>query len=179
MTDKQERFCREYTLDLNSTQAAIRAGYSKKTARQIGSENLSKPDIQSLISELQADLQKNTELTAVRILEEHKKIAFSSIAHLHNSWIELKDFEKLTPEQKACIKSISTKVLKQNAGTREEPIIVDVEFVKIDLWDKQRALDSISNILGFNAPKEINQKIDFERLSDTQIDQIINKLEID
>lgn len=49
MTAKQKRFCDEYLIDLNATQAAIRAGYSKKTAKQIGQENLTKPDIQEYI----------------------------------------------------------------------------------------------------------------------------------
>lgn len=52
LTAKQERFCLEYVLDYNATQAAIRAGYSEDTARQIGSENLSKPVISSRIIEL-------------------------------------------------------------------------------------------------------------------------------
>ncbi|HHR6116736.1 TPA: terminase small subunit [Providencia alcalifaciens] len=52
LTDKQEMFCREYLIDLNATQAAIRAGYSEKTANRTASENLSKPDIQLRISEL-------------------------------------------------------------------------------------------------------------------------------
>lgn len=49
LTAKQQRFCDEYLIDLNATQAAIRAGYSKKTARQIGQENLTKPDIAEYI----------------------------------------------------------------------------------------------------------------------------------
>lgn len=49
MTNKQKRFCDEYLVDLNATQAAIRAGYSKKTAYSIGDENLKKPDIQEYI----------------------------------------------------------------------------------------------------------------------------------
>ena len=51
MTAKQQRFCDEYLIDLNATQAAIRAGYSKKTARAIGNENLMKPDIKKYIDE--------------------------------------------------------------------------------------------------------------------------------
>ena len=49
MTAKQMRFCDEYLIDLNATQAAIRAGYSEKTAKSIGQENLTKPDIQKFI----------------------------------------------------------------------------------------------------------------------------------
>jgi phage terminase small subunit len=52
LTDKQELFCNEYLLDLNATQAAIRAGYSRDTARSIGSENLSKPYLRTRISEM-------------------------------------------------------------------------------------------------------------------------------
>ena len=49
LTAKQQRFCDEYLIDLNATQAAIRAGYSENTARQIGTENLSKPSIKEYI----------------------------------------------------------------------------------------------------------------------------------
>ena len=53
LTDKQEKFVQEYLLDLNATQAAIRAGYSKKTAKEIGCENLTKPNISKRIQEYQ------------------------------------------------------------------------------------------------------------------------------
>lgn len=58
MTDKQKRFCDEYLIDLNGTQAAIRAGYSEKTARNIASENLAKPDIQQYIRERMTEKEK-------------------------------------------------------------------------------------------------------------------------
>jgi len=55
LTAKQEAFCEEYMIDLNATQAAIRAGYSEQTARQIGTENLAKPAIADKIAELKAE----------------------------------------------------------------------------------------------------------------------------
>ena len=58
MTDKQKRFCDEYLIDLNATQAAIRSGYSKKTARKIGQENLTKLDIKKYIEERMAEKEK-------------------------------------------------------------------------------------------------------------------------
>lgn len=58
LTDKQRLFCEEYLIDLNATQAAIRAGYSEKTARKIGSENLSKPDIRAYIENRMAEKEK-------------------------------------------------------------------------------------------------------------------------
>ena len=62
MTAKQQRFCDEYLIDLNATQAAIRAGYSKKTAQQMGAENLSKPVIKEYIEKRMAE--KESELIA-------------------------------------------------------------------------------------------------------------------
>jgi len=72
---KQESFCIEYMVDLNATQAAIRAGYSKNSARQIGSENLSKPAIADRIAELQAERVQRTEITADYVLSNLKSVA--------------------------------------------------------------------------------------------------------
>lgn len=58
MTEKQKRFCDEYLIDLNATQAAIRAGYSKKTAKQIGQENLTKLDVKEYIEKRMAEKEK-------------------------------------------------------------------------------------------------------------------------
>lgn len=62
MTAKQRRFCDEYLIDLNATQAAIRAGYSEKNARNIASENLAKPNIRAYIDQRMAE--KESELIA-------------------------------------------------------------------------------------------------------------------
>jgi len=152
LTAKQERFCYEYCIDFNATQAAIRSGYSEDTARIIGAQNLSKLNIQNRIHELQTDLAKTSGISALRVIKEHEKIAFSSIAHLHNTWISRVDFENLNNDQKACIKSISTKIAKKNVGKSDYPDIIDVEFVKIELYDKQKSLDSINKMLGYESP---------------------------
>lgn len=68
LTDKQERFCEEYLIDLNATQAAIRAGYSEKTAQEIGSENLSKPMVHARIAELKAERSKKLSIDADWVL---------------------------------------------------------------------------------------------------------------
>lgn len=59
LTAKQKRFCDEYLVDLNATQAAIRAGYSKKTAYSIGVENLKKPEIKKYIEQRMAEKEKD------------------------------------------------------------------------------------------------------------------------
>lgn len=69
LNDKQKMFCLEYIKDLNSTQAAIRSGYSEKTANRIGSENLTKLDIQAEIQRLMDSRAKKVTITAENILE--------------------------------------------------------------------------------------------------------------
>lgn len=159
LTSKQERFCYEYCIDFNATQAAIRAGYSQKTAYASGAENLRKPQIKSRIDEMQKNLAETAGISALRILKEHQKIAFSDAGQLRSGWITLKEFEDLTPDQKACIQEVSTKVIKQNIGTREEPLIADVEYVKIRMYDKQKSLDSITRMLGYDAPVKMDANI--------------------
>ena len=70
LTAKQQTFCDEYLIDLNATQAAIRAGYSKKTAKSIGQENLTKPDIAEYIEQRLSDRVERTEVTADMVLTE-------------------------------------------------------------------------------------------------------------
>ena len=156
LTDKETRFCYEYVLHLNATKAAINAGYSEKTARNIGSQNLAKLHIQNKINQLKTNIAETAEISALRVLKEHEKIAFASIAHLHNTWIERKDFESLTDDQKACIKNISTKVVRKVEKEFENGEFVDmpydIEYLKIELYDKQKSLDSISAMLGYDAP---------------------------
>ena len=69
MTPKQEMFCREFLIDLNGTQASIRAGYSAKTANRIATENLSKPDIKRRIEELKQQRQEVIGVDAYYVLQ--------------------------------------------------------------------------------------------------------------
>jgi len=68
LTDKQELFAREYLKDLNATQAAIRAGYSEKTAKEAGYENLTKPHVLELVAELKAKRIEQTGIDAAYVL---------------------------------------------------------------------------------------------------------------
>ena len=75
LTDKQERFCQEYLIDLNGTQAAIRAGYSKDTAKEIASENLTKPNIQERVKALQQQISLRLEITQDWVLKRFRDIS--------------------------------------------------------------------------------------------------------
>lgn len=73
LTDKQASFVSEYLIDLNATQAAIRAKYSEKTAQQVGSENLSKPVIQEAIRSAQIEAQDRNKVTVDEITRHHRR----------------------------------------------------------------------------------------------------------
>jgi phage terminase small subunit len=74
LTPKQQRFVEEYLIDLNATQAAIRAGYSKKTAKSIGQENLTKPDVSEAIETAQQKVSERTEITQDWVLKNLKTV---------------------------------------------------------------------------------------------------------
>jgi phage terminase small subunit len=80
LTDKQKRFCEEYLIDLNATQAAIRAGYSPKTAEQTASRLLRNVKVQEYIAKRQKELSRSTEITQERVIKELALIAFSNNA---------------------------------------------------------------------------------------------------
>ena len=77
LTEKQERFCQEFMVDGNATQAAVRAGYSCRTARAIGTENLAKPAIKERIDELRLERAKRVELEADEVIRRLREIADS------------------------------------------------------------------------------------------------------
>lgn len=80
LTPKQKRFCEEYLIDLNATQAAIRAGYSPKTAEQTASRLLRNVKVQEYIAKRQKELSRSTEITQERVIKELSLIAFSNAA---------------------------------------------------------------------------------------------------
>ena len=79
LTDKQARFCEEYLIDLNATQAAIRAGYSEKTANEQGARLLANVSVQEKIAELKAERSKRTEITQDSVIQELAAVARAEV----------------------------------------------------------------------------------------------------
>ena len=139
LTEKQKRFVEEYLVDLNATQAAIRAGYSPKTARQIGEENLSKPDISDAVQKAIAERARRTGVSQDRIVQELAKIAFADMRNFAR-WgkygVSLINCDELTPEDSACIAELS-ETTTENGGS-----------VRFKLHDKKGALELLGRHLG-------------------------------
>lgn len=160
LTVKQENFCNYYLeCSGNASEAYRRAflckGWKDESVWAKASALLATDKVQIRIKELQEEQKKKSNVTKEMVLEELYKIVFSSIADLHDTWIERKDFEKLTPREKAAIKSISTKVTKKNVGTQDDPEWADVEFVKIELHDKLKAVEILNKMMGWNEPEKV------------------------
>lgn len=85
LTPKQERFVTEYLVDLNATQAAIRAGYKPKAAYASGAENLKKPQIQEALTEARTKQRERTQITADRVLQELAAVAFDNADDCNDS----------------------------------------------------------------------------------------------
>lgn len=162
MTQKQIVYCQEYIVDWNKTRAARVAGYSENTIGSIAYENSKKPQIKRYIELLLEDLEKAAGISKLRNLKELAKVAYTSIAHLHDSWISLKDFDVLTEEQKAAIESTESRTSKKDIGWEGEPIIEEVKEVKIKLHPKLAAIQEINKMMGYHAPTNQNVTLDGE-----------------
>lgn len=133
MTPKQARFVAEYIVDLNATQAAIRAGYSAKTATKIGSENLRKPDIAAAIQAAQLQRAERTGITQERVLEEVALLAFSDLTHYAVS--DKGDVELLAGAPAGAMRALQS--IKRKFTTRTIGEVREVTCdVEIRLWDK-------------------------------------------
>jgi len=139
LTDKQELFCKKYIIHLNATKAAIESGYSEKTAYSIGSENLSKPEIQDRIAKLRKKTLEKLDISHQRIAEEYAKIAFSDMADCVGEGNKIKAVAdiKNTP----AISSLSTDVFVGKNGITTK--------TKITLHNKKDGLDGLSRHTGF------------------------------
>ena len=139
-TPKQARFVEEYLIDLNATQAAIRAGYSPETAKEIGNQNLTKLHIQRAIACAMAERSKRTGVNQDRIVLELAKIAFANITDLADmETMTLK--ENVSPDDTAAIQSVKVK----SASTKDGGEIIERE---IRLYDKIRALELLGKHCG-------------------------------
>lgn len=140
LTDKQKRFVNEYLIDLNATQAAIRSGYSSKTAYRIGAELLQKTSVQEALQRRQKDREARTEVTQDKIVNALAKIAFSDPRKVM-TWgpngVVLKDSSSLTDDEAAMV--------AEAAET--------VNGVRLKTNDRMKALELLGKHLGMFTDK--------------------------
>lgn len=155
LTAKQQRFCDEYLIDLNATQAAIRAGYSPKTACEQASRLLANVKVQEVIAVKMAIRSKRTGINQDRVLMEIAKMAFVNIddvIDLNTAQVK----ETATKEDLACIQSV--KIKPTEYGTERE----------VRMCDKKSNLELLGRHLGMfkdkvevEADMDLNISIDY------------------
>lgn len=157
LTDKQKRFVEEYLVDLNATQAAIRAGYSEKTAYSIGVENLRKPEIKKAIDEAQNKRSERTQLTQDEVIADLR---------------ELRDICMGRKPVRV------TEVVKNNQKGTALP--VQVEIFALEPTGAGKALDLLGKHLGmFSQKVEVSGDLHIEQRAELNLSGLdINELEL-
>lgn len=139
LTAKQQRFIDEYLIDLNATQAAIRAGYAPENAGKQGHELLEKTGISNAIAQAMAHRSRRTGITQDRVLRELAKVAFvnaNDVIDPDSATVRADAAE----EDLACIQAVKVKTSESEMGSSSER--------EIKLYDKMRALEMLGKHLG-------------------------------
>lgn len=147
LNPKQERFVAEYLIDLNATQAAIRAGYSAKSAAEQASRLLINVKVAKAVEAAQAARSARTEITQDRVLKELAKLGFANMQDYMSVTQEgepFADLSKLTRDQAAAITEFTVEDFTEGRGDDAR----DVRRVKFKLADKRAALVDIGKHLG-------------------------------
>lgn len=158
LTVKQQRFVDEYLIDLNATQAAIRVGYSKKTADQQASRLLTNVKVREYLAQRQEERAQRTEITQDMVLKELAKIGFSDIRKVvrwGETQVRMVDGEDDAPEDMIPYHGLalidSTEIDDNTAGAIAE-VSQSRDGLKVKLHDKKGALVDIGRHLGMFSP---------------------------
>lgn len=158
MTKKREAFVAEYLIDLNATQAAIRAGYSPDTAQEQGSRLLSNVMVKNAIDKAIAERSRRTGITQDRVLREIARLAFvnpADVIDLQSASVK----RGANDDDLAAIASVKIKTIPTEVG--------EIEEREVKLYDKLRALDMLSRHLGM-----YNDKLELKGQLVTIVDDI-------
>lgn len=147
LTKKQEMFCREYIIDFNATRAALAAGYSEKSAYQIGSENLNKVEIQAFLSELMQERNERVQIDADYVLNRLVEIDTLDVLDIVDDKLNIKPIEQWSRAWRTSVTAIDVAELKESGDV--------IGFLKkVRLPDKLKNLELIGKHTDVNAFKE-------------------------
>ena len=157
LTPRQRAFVQEYLVDLNATQAALRAGYSERTANVQGPRLLVKVHVAAAIEKAAAARARRTEVTADRVVEELARIAFATIGNVvqwDGSGTTIQPSEELSDDAIRALSEVTDIVTKDGDRT-----------LKVKQYDKIRALELLGKHLGLIKGGDLHINIDNRRLT--------------
>jgi phage terminase small subunit len=176
LTPKQQRFVDEYLVDLNATRAAIRAGYSKRTAASIGEENLRKPEVSSAIDARKAKRAEKVEVKAEAVLRELQTFGHMDPAEIVDDNGRLLPLKQMPEHVRRAIASVEIEEIWDGKG--DDRVQVG-ELKKVKFWNKKDGLEllgkhiklfgdegnaSITNVFQVNAT-QLTVQLDYTRLT--------------
>lgn len=172
LTDKQRLFCDEYMKDFNASEAARRAGYSQKNAHVSAAQLLRSTNVQAYLSEKRKVLAEKNDITLEMILEGYRKLAFFDSRKFYENG-KVKSVDKLDDETAFALSGFEASTISTEFGAK-------ISTNKIKMSDRNRALDSLCRVLGYNAPDKVPVNADGSPakqsplLSDDQFDKLLN-----
>lgn len=169
LTDKQKKFIDEYLVDLNATQAAMRAGYKEKAAYRTGAENLRKPQIQEEIQKRMQERQQRTEVTQDMVVKELAAIAFARAT----DYVEIRSNGVCGTVVIKPTTNLSDQQIRAIAGIKE-----GANGIEIKLNDKEKALELLGRHLGMWNDKikvdgEVTTNNPFEELTTEELKKLV------
>lgn len=181
LNEKQKAFCHQYIIDWNTTRSYKHAyGIEDDNSAAVsGFKLLRNTKIEQYIDFIKDDIEKEAGISKLKQINELHKIAYSSIAEIHDTWIDLKDWlyiKRDNPDIMAAVESIDTKTEYKSFGEGE--IDVEIKFIKVKFYNKLNALDQINKMMGYNAATKTDITTKGESINnykDLTIEELINK----
>ena len=183
VTDKQELFIREYMIDLNITQAAIRAGYPANRAHVTGSGLMKKPEIASRIQRLMDQRNRRLDVKADRVVLELGRIGLSDPIELFDQNNNLLQMRDIPEDLRRCISSVEVEELFEGSGKDREHV---GRLHKIKFWDKVKALEILAKyfkLIGddtsgakIGVQQNVLINLDFSKMTEPQIEHTLELL---
>lgn len=163
LNHKQRRFVAEYLKDSNATQAAIRAGYSKKTAYSVGGRLLKHAEVQRALNGHLEKIEEKAGFTAAEILREIGRVAMVDVTKAFGPDGRLLPLDKIPEEVRRCIAGIEYEDLYEGRGADKEKV---GDLVKLKFWDKNKGLEMAGRHL----------KLFVDRVQIENVDELAHRL---
>jgi phage terminase small subunit len=146
LEDRHIDFANNYVLTWSAMKAAKAAGYSEKTAKEIGHQIINYPNVRKYIEWIKSKAAESVNVSFMRNLQELAKIAYSNAADLRIDWDKTKEWADLDDDQKGAIAEIHVYHGKKHQS----------RLMKYKLHDKMKAIDLLNKMLGYNSPDKVD-----------------------
>lgn len=153
LTPKQIEFCEQYLIDRNATQAAIRAGYSEKVAKQQGSRLLSYADVKARIEQKTAKHLQKLEISQERVMELYAMMANHDPRKIYNADGSIKPVTQWNDAEAFSLTGLDLDQITETTGGKTKKTTRRTVVTKIKFTDRKGLLDSIARMGGYEVPK--------------------------